>query len=121
ADRLARREELDGLVRAWVASADAADVLERLDRAEVPCGPVASVRDLFADPHVRARGNIVEHPSPLGGVLAMPGVVPRLTATPGRVEAAGPVEPGAHNEEIYGGRLGLDAAELVRLRAAGVI
>ncbi len=121
AERLRRRDELDGLVQEWVGTADAADVLARLDRAEVPCGPVASVRDLFEDPHVRARGNIVEWPSPLGGLLAMAGVVPRLSATPGVVETLGPLEVGAHNEEIYAGRLGLGRDELAQLRARGVI
>jgi formyl-CoA transferase len=51
----------------------------------------------------------------------MPGVVPRLTATPGRIESAGPSRPGEHNEEIYCGRLGLSRGELGRLRERGVI
>ncbi|TMQ25237.1 MAG: CoA transferase [Candidatus Rokuibacteriota bacterium] len=66
AARVARRDELDGLVQAWVGAADAPDVLARLDAAEVPCGPVASVRELFADPQVRARDNILEFPSYCG-------------------------------------------------------
>jgi succinyl-CoA:(S)-malate CoA-transferase subunit B len=121
AARLARRADLDAMVQTWVGAADARDVLARLDAAEVPCGPVASARDLFEDPHVRARGNILDVPSPLGGMLAMVGVVPRLTASPGRVETAGPVAVGAHNEEIYCGRLGLSRDELARLRARGVV
>ncbi|HEU5321731.1 MAG TPA: CoA transferase [Methylomirabilota bacterium] len=120
-DRLRRRDEVDALVQAWVGAADAREVMAALDAAEVPAGLVASVRDLFADPQVAARENIVRVPSPLGGLLAMAGVVPRLGATPGRVDSLGPVEPGAHNEEIYGGRLGLTAAELRDLRARGVI
>ena len=51
----------------------------------------------------------------------MPGVVPRLTGTPGTIRHAGPRELGADNEEIYLGRLGLDRAEYDRLRAAGVV
>jgi len=121
AARLQRRAELDAVVQAWVGGSDARDVLARLDAAEVPCGPVASARDLFEDPHVRARGNIVELPNPLGGLLAMAGVVPRLTASPGRVEHPGPVAVGAHNEEIYCGRLGLSRDELRALAARGVV
>jgi crotonobetainyl-CoA:carnitine CoA-transferase CaiB-like acyl-CoA transferase len=121
ATRLARRAELDALVQEWVGAADARDVLARLDAAEVPCGPVASVRDLFEDPHVRARDNIVEVPSPLGGVLSMVGIVPRLTASPGRVESTGPLAVGAHNEEIYCGRLGLTRDEVRALIDKGVI
>jgi crotonobetainyl-CoA:carnitine CoA-transferase CaiB-like acyl-CoA transferase len=120
-DRIERRVELDGLVQDWVGKANAADVLRTLDAAEVPCGPVNSVRDLFADPHVRARGDIVEFPNPLGGMLAMAGIVPTLSATPGRVERAGPVTPGEHNGEIYGQWLGLDADALRMLTAKGVV
>ena len=121
ASRIARRADLDAMVQTWVGAADAREVLARLDAAEVPCGLVASARDLFEDPHVRARENIVELPSPLGGMLAMVGVVPRLTASPGRVESAGPVAVGAHNEEIYCGRLGLTRDDLRALAARGVV
>ena len=121
ASRLQGRADLDAIVQTWVGSADADQVLARLDSAEVPCGLVASARDLFADPHVRARDNIVEAPNPLGGVLSMVGIVPRLTATPGRVDSVGPVEVGAHNEEIYCGRLGLTREELGALAARGVV
>jgi succinyl-CoA:(S)-malate CoA-transferase subunit B len=119
--RLARRVELDALVQEWVGAADGKDVLARLDAAEVPCGPVTSARDLFEDPQVRARENIVEMANPLGGWLAMVGVVPRLTATPGSIDATGPIEVGAHNEEIYCGRLGLSRDEVQALARRGVI
>jgi crotonobetainyl-CoA:carnitine CoA-transferase CaiB-like acyl-CoA transferase len=119
--RLARRTDLDAMVQTWVGTADAREVLGRLDAAEVPCGPVASARDLFEDPHVRSRENIVVLPSPLGGMLAMVGVVPRLTASPGRVEHAGPVAVGADNEEIYCGRLGLTRDDLRALTARGIV
>ena len=121
AGRVARRDELDELLQAWVGAADAPDVLARLDAAEVPCGPVASVKELFEDPQVRARDNILELPSPLGGLLAMVGIVPRLTASPGRVESAGPVTVGADNEEIYCGRLGLTRDDLRALSHRGVV
>jgi crotonobetainyl-CoA:carnitine CoA-transferase CaiB-like acyl-CoA transferase len=120
-ERIRRRTELDALVQAWVGSVDAAKALAALEAAEVPCGLVASVKDLFEDPHVRARDNIVQMPSPLGGLLAMAGVVPRLAASPGRIDHTGPVEVGAHNEEIYCGRLGLSRDELGALAARGII
>ena len=120
-ERIRRRVELDAIVQAWVAEADAKTVLARLDAAEVPCGPVNSARDLFEDPQVRARENIVELPSPLGGLLAMAGVVPKLSRTPGRIETTGPVELGAHNEEVYCGRLGLSRDDLAALRRKNVV
>ena len=119
--RLAHRELVDGLVAAWVAERDAAEALSVLEAAEVPSSLVASVRDLFEDPQVRARENILSLVAPLVGAVAMPAVVPRLTLTPGRVEHAGPTTPGEHNEEIYAGRLGLSRADLARLRERGVI
>src|SRR5207245_10691124 len=110
--RLGNRALVDGLVAGWVGERDAAEALAALGAADVPSSLVASVRDLFEDAHVRARENIVSAVLPLLGRISMPGVVPRLTATPGRIESAGPSTPGEHNEEIYCGRLGLSAAEL---------
>ena len=121
AARLARRAEVDAAVSRWVASLDATEALARLDAAEVPCSRVASVRDIFEDPQVSARGNILAVPSPLGGLLHMVGVVPRLSLTPGDVRDAGRLQVGADNEEIYCGRLGLSRDELAALRARGVV
>src|SRR5262249_45412113 len=121
AERLARREELDGIVQAWTRELDAADVLDRLDAAEVPGSLVYSVRDLFEDPHVRAREDIVEVPHPLGGLLHMVGVAPKLSLTPGIIREAGPLEPGSSNEEIYCGRLGLGRGDLDDLRTRGIV
>jgi crotonobetainyl-CoA:carnitine CoA-transferase CaiB-like acyl-CoA transferase len=121
AARLEHRELVDGLVAAWVAERDAAHALEALAAAEVPSAPVMSVRDLFEDPQVKARNNIVSVVAGALGLLAMPGVVPHLTATPGQVRWAGPTTPGEHNEEIYCGRLGLSRAELERLRERGIV
>jgi crotonobetainyl-CoA:carnitine CoA-transferase CaiB-like acyl-CoA transferase len=121
AARIARRDEVDGAVAGWVGALDAADALARLDAAEVPCSRVASVRDIFEDPQIRARANILDLPSPLGGLLHMVGVVPRLSATPGEVRHAGPLEVGADNEAVYCGRLGLSREELADLRARNIV
>ncbi len=121
ADRLARREEVEGLVQAWVARHDARDVLAVLDAAEVPCSRVNSVKDLFEDPQVKARENIVAVPEARLGSVSLPGVVPRLSRTPGAIRHAGVREPGADNEAIYLGRLGLPREEYERLRSGGII
>jgi crotonobetainyl-CoA:carnitine CoA-transferase CaiB-like acyl-CoA transferase len=120
-ERLAGRAELDGLVQAWVGSRDASEALAALDAAEVPCSLVNSVRDLFTDPQVKARENIVAVAEPVLGTVQLPGVVPRLTGTPGVIRHPGTREVGRDNEEIYLGRLGLERAEYDRLRAAGVV
>jgi crotonobetainyl-CoA:carnitine CoA-transferase CaiB-like acyl-CoA transferase len=121
AGRLAHREEVDGLVGGWVGGRNLEEALASLGPAEVPAAPVMSVRDLVADSHVQARDNVLRVAVDALGAVMMPGVVPRLTATPGRVEAAGPLVPGADNEEIYCGRLGLTSEELGRLRERGVV
>jgi len=120
-ERIKRREDVDGLVGAWVEQFDAREVLARLDAAEVPCSLVNSVRDLFTDPQVQARENIVSVPSPLGGLLHMAGIVPKLSATPGAIDHVGPLAVGEHNEEIYCGRLGLTREDLAALRARGIV
>ena len=121
AARLERRDEVDGAVGRWVGHLTADEALARLDAAEVPCSRVASVRDIFEDAQVRARGNVETIASPLGGLLHMAGIVPRLTATPGAVRHAGPLTPGEHNEEIYCGRLGLSRRQLEELTSRGVV
>lgn len=119
--RLERRQEVDSAVQRWVGGLPAAEALARLDAAEVPCSRVASVRDIFENAQVRARGNVQQIPSPLGGLLHMAGVVPRLTVTPGTVRHPGPLKVGQDNEEIYCGRLGLSRDDLAALRDRGVV
>jgi crotonobetainyl-CoA:carnitine CoA-transferase CaiB-like acyl-CoA transferase len=119
--RLAHRQELDALVEGWAAGHDAVDALAVLDAAEVPCSLLYSVRDLFEDPHVKARENIVAVTEPRLGSVYLPGVVPKLSRTPGEIRHPGPRTLGSDNEEIYLGRLGLDRGAYAGLRAAGVI
>jgi crotonobetainyl-CoA:carnitine CoA-transferase CaiB-like acyl-CoA transferase len=121
AERLRLREELDALIQDWVGRLDAAEALARLEAAEVPASGVYSVRDLFEDPHVKSRENIVPVPEAGLGVVHMPGVIPRLSLTPGRIAHPGPRTPGAHNEEIYGSRLGLGREELADLERRGIV
>jgi crotonobetainyl-CoA:carnitine CoA-transferase CaiB-like acyl-CoA transferase len=121
AERLHRRAELDARVQGWVGSFGAVEVLARLDGASVPCSRVNSVKDIFADEHMRARDNVIAVPGPDGGALRMPGIVPKLSRTPGQVRSAGPAAVGAHNEEIYCGRLGLTRDDLAALAKQGIV
>jgi succinyl-CoA:(S)-malate CoA-transferase subunit B len=114
------RAAVDGLVTDWTRGLAQRQVIERCEAAQVPCGPVAAIDEIFADPQYAARGNILRFADPRVGELAIPAVVPRLTETPGDVEWLGP-GIGAHNREIYGERLGLDEATLATLTEAGVI
>ena len=119
--RLANREELDAIVDGITSQHDRAELLAMFDREEVAAGPVNSIEDIFNDPHYWAREMLIKVTDPLYGELVMPGVVPKLSETPGGVEELGPPVLGQHNEDIYGGLLGLSAEELEGLKAKGVI
>lgn len=120
ARRQAAREAVDAWVAEWTGRQEAADLLRRCEDAQVPCGPLLSIADIFADPHYAARENITRLPVPGLGAIMVPNVVPTLGATPGGVESAGP-PLGAHTDEILLQLLGLDARRLDELRARKVI
>jgi crotonobetainyl-CoA:carnitine CoA-transferase CaiB-like acyl-CoA transferase len=113
-------EEINGIVADWVKQRTAREVQDVLERHEVPFGVAYSVADIFADPHVAARGDIETVDDPVIGPVRMQGVYPRFSRTPGAIQRGAPAL-GAHNEEVYRGLLGLSAAELEALRAARVI
>jgi len=114
------RATVDETVGAWTATMDRADLMATCERAQVPCGPVYSIDEIFEDPQYAARGNILHRQDPRVGELAVPNLVPRLSETPGKVNWLG-MELGAHNREIYQERLGLADDDIDRLKTAGVI
>jgi crotonobetainyl-CoA:carnitine CoA-transferase CaiB-like acyl-CoA transferase len=120
AQRTQHADELDGLVADWIAARERDDVIETLLAARIPVAPVNTLADLVADPHTAARGNFVTVDDPAFGSIRMVAPTPRLSATPGEVRWTGP-DLGAHNEEVYRDWLGLDADEVAKLRADGVI
>jgi formyl-CoA transferase len=91
-----------------------------LDGADVPAGPVYSVKDIAEDPQYQAREMLVDLPDARLGHLLMPGIVPKLSETPGTVRTAGP-DLGEHTLEVLGTLLGLDASALEGLRSRKVI
>ncbi len=118
-ERVARADEVEGLVAAWVATQPAAEGLRRLEAAGIPAERLYTVADIAADPHPRER-NIVEIDDPRVGPLAMVGVIPRLSRTPGVIRWAGS-DKGQRNAEVYVDRLGLGPQDLAALHAEGVI
>ncbi|MCK6406535.1 MAG: CoA transferase [Rhodocyclaceae bacterium] len=119
AGRDARRDEIYALIDAWVAGHDEAEVLAKLAAAEVPASRIYAVADMFADPQFLAREMLQAVTLPGGRECRMPGIVPKLSATPGSTEWIGPAL-GAHTDEVLAG-LGYDAARIAALRAAGAI
>ena len=124
ATHLARGEnqvELEGIVADWARQHDAPEIDRILNDAGVICGPIYTIADIFEDPQFQARDMLLEHVDPEFGAYIGPGIVPKLSETPGAVRWSAPWEQGSHNAEIYGELLGLSADELDALRAEGVI
>ena len=115
-----RQAELDDAVGRWTRQFTLAELDERLAEAGVPAGPVHDIAGICTDVQMRDRGMIAEIDDPDVGLLAVPGVVPKFSRTPGAVAWAGP-RMGEHNAEVYGGLLGLASAEIEDLRTRGVI
>lgn len=120
AQREAARAEVDAFVGAWTAGHDRDELMRICEAGQIPCGPVYAVDEIFQDPHYAARGNINFFDDARAGVVAVPEVVPRLTATPGRIDRLGPAL-GEHNAEIYEGVLGLSKDRLAALKQAGAV
>ena len=120
AGRAAHAEELDALIDGWTRQRLLREALSELDEAGIPAGPVYSIADIAGDPQYQARDMIVPGQVDGVGTVAMPGLVPKLLETPGTVQWYGG-ELGTHNDEVYGGLLGLSSVERARLAAEGVI
>jgi crotonobetainyl-CoA:carnitine CoA-transferase CaiB-like acyl-CoA transferase len=120
AARVERREAVNSIVATWTSSLDREAVLETLRQGEVPSGPINSIADIFADAQFAARENIVRKGDDRIDPIAIPATLPRLSATPGRVDRLGPAL-GEHNAAIYGDWLGLGEAERAALASRGVI
>ncbi|HLW47419.1 MAG TPA: CoA transferase [bacterium] len=118
--RVRHHEVLDAILAAWFHAHAEAGALARLEESGAVAGPVYDVSRILNDPHYAARGDIATVPDRDAGELRMPGVVPKFSATPGALRWTGP-PLGAHNAEVYGGWLRLDAAALEQLRAEGII
>ncbi|WP_295466398.1 CaiB/BaiF CoA-transferase family protein [uncultured Pseudomonas sp.] len=119
-DGRARHSELiDEAIAAWTGSRGIDEVLEILEGAEVPAGRIYSVADIVADPHYQARDMLLDTTLPDGATLKMPGIVPKLSATPGQVNWQGPTL-GQHTDGLLA-ELGLSEADIQRLRKAGVV
>lgn len=99
AGRVARVAEIDGAIGAWTAARSVAEVLDALNAAQVPAGRIYTAKDIAEDPHYRARGMVERITLRDGLVLDVPGIVPKLSLTPGRIGAPAPAL-GEHTESV---------------------
>jgi formyl-CoA transferase len=97
--RAARVDELDAAITAWTVQRPVADVVAVLQAASVPAGRIYTVADIASDPHFIARGMIEQATTPDGLALAVPGIVPKLSATPGSIRSAAPTL-GQHTDDV---------------------
>ena len=118
--RLNHRNEVNRIVSAWTETKTRDEVIKLCSIGDVPCGPVNSIADIFDEPQYWERDTLVRVKDDRIGDLAVQGVVPKLSATPGRIDHLGPAL-GAHNEQIYRDWLGLDDDALAELRNENVI
>lgn len=118
--RLAAQPEVDALVADWTRAHTLDEVMQACIDGEVPCGPLNSVADLFADPHIAARENLACVIEPTVGEVVVPNVLPRLSRTPGRIDSLGP-RLGEANRQVLAELLGLDDAAIAALKQRHVI
>jgi crotonobetainyl-CoA:carnitine CoA-transferase CaiB-like acyl-CoA transferase len=119
AARLAHRDDVNGIVAAWVHTMTLEGVLDACDHYQVPCGPIYDIKDIFDDPHYRARENVMEVAS-RAGLISIPSALPRMSRTPPRFKHAG-VAKGDHTDEILSTLADVDPRTLAKLRATKVI
>lgn len=117
--RLPRLPKLFRLIEEWSRTLPKWEVLERLNAHHIPCGPVLSTREIVEDASLAANGMVVEVEHPQRGTFTTVGSPLKLSDSPVEIDRSPLL--GEHNDEVYGGELGLGDAELRRLRAAGVI
>jgi formyl-CoA transferase len=118
--RVAHEAEIDGAIEAFTSQHDFDAVLSALQAADVPAGPIYSIADIARDPQFLARSMFESVQLPDGRSLKIPAVVPKLSETPAQTEWIGPTL-GQHNDEIYGGLLGLTQEERVELARSRLI
>lgn len=113
--------ELDELINAWTATLTVDEVDALMIAYSIPAGRVYRAPEMLEDPHFQAREAIIEVETERYGKLKMQGAFPKMSVTPSSVRSPAPSIVGQHNAEIYGGLLGMETAELDRLKAAGAI
>jgi succinyl-CoA---D-citramalate CoA-transferase len=120
ADRAARGDEINGVVAAWAAGLPAAEIEARCVACDVPVATAYTAAEIFADPHMAARGDLVTVDDPVVGPLRQQAPFPRRVGGTSSPPAGAP-RLGEHTRAVLGGELGVPNGELDRLAADGVV
>ena len=118
--RLAARDEVNGIVVEWVGALTRDEAMRRCIDKEVPVGKLNSIADIFEDEHFRARGNLAAIDVEGLGTVVVPGILPTLSAPPGRIANLGP-PLGNATYEVMRELLELSAAEIASLRQHKIV
>ena len=119
AGRVQRVAEIDAVIAAWTGQMTVAQVLDALDKAAVPAGRIYTVADIAADPHYQARGMIQQVQMEDGTSLAVPGIIPKLSRTPGSHRRNAPAI-GQDTDAVLS-EIGLTAAQIQALKDKGIV
>ena len=119
AGRVARVEEIDTAIGAWSAQRTVQQVLDALGNARVPAGKVYTAKDIAEDPHYRARDMLLSQTTRDGFTVQVPGIVPKLSATPGTIRSSAP-HLGDDTDAVLA-EAGLSDKQIALLRSKGVI
>jgi formyl-CoA transferase len=117
--RVKRTVEIDGAIAAWTAERDLDEILAALKAADVPHGKIYTAADVVDDPQYLARDMILSMKLPDGTPLKLPGIVPKLSDTPGSIEWVGPAL-GQHTDDVLRS-IGYSEEQIAKLRAARAI
>ncbi|CAG4917769.1 CaiB/BaiF CoA transferase family protein [Paraburkholderia saeva] len=117
--RVAQSAMLDAAISAWTSRHSTSDILAALETAQVPSGRIYSIADIVADPHYAAREMLLQTSLPDGTPVRMPGIVPKLSDTPGAVNWQGPTL-GEHTDPVLAD-LGFSPLEIEQLRNTGAV
>ncbi|WP_026074250.1 CaiB/BaiF CoA transferase family protein [Brevibacillus massiliensis] len=118
--RAERADFLDEVIGNWTKQYPLKEVQKRLDEAAVPVGPIYSIEDIVKDEHYKEREMLKSVTLPDGRKVLVPGIVPKLSETPGDLEWSGP-KLGQHNQEIFAGLLQLSQEAIGKLKEKGAI
>ncbi len=117
--RVKHVQRLDAAIAQWTRQHSLDEVLASLNEAHIPSGKIYDIADIAGDPHYRARDMLLDTQLPDGTLVQVPGIVPKLSATPGAIRQAAPTL-GQHTDEVLDG-LGIDTPTRAAWRARGIL
>ena len=117
--RVAKVDMIDAAIGAWTAELTIGEVIDAMNEASVPVGRIYNARDIVEDPHYRDRAMVMDATLPDGTAMPVPGIAPKLSATPGAMRSLGPAL-GAHTDEVLGD-IGYSDDEIAMMRQRGIV